>query len=118
MSSYLQSKQSAANSNVTVVRDGFSISPSFPIGVSAALSRKPKEEVKVAGLSALQSHPETEVMLSSLVKELERINVGRYSHMFNSDEVLESIEQLRKLSACYRTSQNQPLSDSDEDDGT
>jgi hypothetical protein len=54
MSSYLQSKQSAANSNVTVVRDGFSISPSFPIGVSAALSRKPKEEVK--GVTACVTH--------------------------------------------------------------
>ena len=72
----------------------------------------------MAGLSALQSHPGTEFMLSSLVKEMERVSMGRHSHVFNSDEVLESMEQLRRLSACYRTSHNQALSDSDEDDDT
>lgn len=69
----------------------------------------------VPGLSAIQSHPGTEVMLSSLVKEMERVNVSRLGHVFEADMVSESIEQLRQLSACYGTSYEVAQSDSEDE---
>ncbi|XP_062516495.1 protein misato homolog 1-like [Corticium candelabrum] len=116
MSGYLDTKLSAARSDVSAVQDSLVLPKSFPIEVQSSDSKKSLERVKVSSLSALQSHPAIEQKLSLLVKDMKNISISQYSHVFEPDSVSESIEQLQQLSACYTMQHKQTHSDSDDED--